>query len=170
MKEFYRFCSGVFLCLSLSLLSLRGLSQVQTPRNISTSANSQGFYEYLPAGYNPGGTQTYPLLIFISGTGGLGTNLSLLLANGPPMLINTNDWPGSFTVNGSTFSFVVISPQFIEWPTAADLDAVVNYAVSNYRVDVHRIYLTGLSMGGAVPASPMAIRSRPSFRYVEQSG
>jgi predicted esterase len=150
MKEFYRFYSGVFLCLSLSLFSLRGLSQVQTPRKISTSANSQGFYEYLPAGYNPAGTQTYPLLITIHGTGELGTNLSQLLSNGPQMLVNTHNWPGSFTVNGSTFSFIVISPQFIEWPEATDLDAVINYAISNYRVDVHRIYLTGLSMGGAV--------------------
>jgi Phospholipase/Carboxylesterase/Secretion system C-terminal sorting domain len=153
MKEFYRFSSMGLLCLSLSLfLSSRALSQVQTPRFITTSANSNGFYEYLPAGYNTG-SQTYPLMIFVHGDGELGnggSDLPKVLVNGPPKLINNGQFPSSFTVNGNTYSFIVISPQFMEWPDATHVDAVINYAIAHYRVDVNRVYITGLSMGGAV--------------------
>jgi hypothetical protein len=152
MKEFYRFSQMGLLCLYLALFpAFRADSQVQTPRFVSTSANSNGFYEYLPAGYGSG-SQIYPLLIFVHGDGeegNGGSDLSRVLANGPPKLINNNQFPSSFTVNGNTFSFIVISPQFMAWASAADVDAVIQYAIQHYRVDTGRIYLTGLSSGGA---------------------
>ncbi|MHA4812609.1 T9SS type A sorting domain-containing protein [Flavitalea flava] len=153
MKEFYQFCSMAFVCLALSILNPhRVLSQVQTARNITINANSNGFYEYLPAGYGSGG-QTYPLMVFIHGIGELGNGTSDLpnvLHNGPPKLISQGNFPSSFSVNGKTFSFIVISPQFVAWPTAGDVKAYIDYAIKNYRVDINRIYLTGLSMGGGV--------------------
>ncbi|MDP4214880.1 MAG: T9SS type A sorting domain-containing protein [Bacteroidota bacterium] len=151
MKEFYRFCSRAFFCLCLSagMVQYAG-AQVQTARFISTSANSNGFYEYLPAGYGSG-SQTYPLMVFLHGAGEVGnggSDLPLVLRNGPPKLINAGTFPTSFTVNGNSFSFIVLSPQFIDWPSEDDVDAVINYAIAHYRVDATRIYLTGLSMGG----------------------
>jgi len=125
-------------------------AQVQSPRYISTSANSGGFYEYLPQGYNS--SQTYPLLVFIHGTGELGqgnsSDLPKVLWNAVPHLINSGQFPLSFTVNGQTHKFIVISPQFKQWPTPADVDAVVAHAIQNYRVNTSRVYVTGLSMGG----------------------
>jgi hypothetical protein len=153
MKEFYRFSQLGILCLYLLFYSpFRAHSQVQTARNISTGPNSGGFYEYLPAGYSSTGSQTWPLLVYCHGTGELGngtTQLSLVLDAGPPMLINTGKFPTSFTVNGNSYSFIVISPQFMNWPAATDIDDVIQYAIQHYKVDRNRIYLTGMSMGGA---------------------
>ncbi len=132
------------------LVSISLYAQVQTPRTITINSNCNGFYEYLPEGYSTTG-KTFPLMIFIHGIGELGngsSDLSTVLRNGPPKLINNGTFPKSFTVNGATYSFIVISPQFIAWPTALDVQAVIDYAVKTYKVDQTRIYVTGLSMGG----------------------
>ena len=151
MKKFYSFISGA-LCLLISLFLFSDLNaQVQTPRYISTGPNSNGFYEYLPQGYSSGSTK-YPLMVFIHGSGELGnggSDLPTVLHNGPPQLISQGKFPTSFTVNGETFSFIVISPQFVAWPSNDDVNDVIKYAVQNYRVDTGRVYLTGLSMGGS---------------------
>lgn len=127
-------------------------AQVQTPRNISMIANSGGYYEYLPQGYNTG-NQTYPLLLFIHGSGQTGngnSDLPEVLKYGPPQLIDLGQFPASFTVNGQTFRFIVISPQFSSWPSELDVQGVLDYVVQHYRVNLNRIYLTGPSMGGGV--------------------
>jgi endoglucanase len=128
-------------------------TQVQTPRHISMTSNTNGFYEYLPIGYEAG-NKTYPLIIFVHGMGELGdgspAQLPRLLFTGLAASINVGELPVTLTVNGETHSFIVISPQFVSWPSAADIDAVINYATRNYRVNTSRIYLTGLSMGGGV--------------------
>jgi predicted esterase len=153
MKEFYRFFSGALLCLSLSLfLSFQARSQVLTARHISTGTYSNGFYEYLPAGYNTG-SQTYPLIIFCHGQGENGdgnSQLSAVLDNGIAKLIAAGTFPVSFTVSGHTFSFIVLIPQFTEWPPASAVGDIITYAETNYRIDRSRIYLTGLSEGGGV--------------------
>ncbi|HMH22413.1 MAG TPA: T9SS type A sorting domain-containing protein [Puia sp.] len=154
MKEFYAFSSKVFLCLAASImLSQAGMAQTyytETAQSISTSSNSGGFYEFLPPGYNTG-SQTYPLMIFLHGAGELGnggSQLSLVLANGPPKLLHAKTLPGSFTVNGQTFSFIVLAPQFRDMAQPNEVDALITYAVQHYRVNADRIYLTGLSLGG----------------------
>lgn len=145
--------SHIRLVIVMLLISATGFSQVQTARYISTNPRSNAFYEYLPQGYSSG-TEKYPLLLFIHGMGELGTGTSStlpnVLRNGPPKLINQGTFPTSFTVNGQTFRFIVISPQFTEWPGPSDINLLINYAIQNYRVDESRIYLTGLSMGGGV--------------------
>lgn len=127
-------------------------AQVQTARYISMTANTNAFYEYLPQGYNPSGTTKYPMILFLHGMGELGdgsaANLPKVLRNGPPKLIANGTFPTSFTVNGQTHRFIVISPQFVAWPQGAQIDAVINYAIANYKVDPTRVYVTGLSMGG----------------------
>jgi hypothetical protein len=112
--------------------------------------NSNGFYEYLPAGYSSG-SATYPLMITLAGTGELGNGVSdlpAMLHNGPPLLISEGKFPASFTVGGKTFSYIILSPQFVSQAQASDMDAVIAYAKAHYRVDVSRIYMTGLSLGG----------------------
>jgi len=91
-------------------------------------------------------------MIFLAGEGELGngtTDLPLMLHNGPPMLISQGQFPSSFTVNGQTFSFIILSPQFVNMAQAPDLDAIISYAEAHYRVDPTRIYITGLSLGGS---------------------
>jgi dienelactone hydrolase len=114
--------------------------------------NSNGFYEYLPSSYATG-TATYPLIISLHGLGQLGNGTSTLdeiYNEGLPKLIHAGNFPNSFTVGGQTFQFIVIAPQFIEWPVALDIEGVIDYVVDRYRVNQNRIYLTGLSMGGGV--------------------
>ena len=88
-------------------------AQVLTPKSISTTANSGGFYEYLPKDYNTG-TASYPLIVFVHGIGELGSgsqaDLSKLQWTGLVGLINVGNFPVSFTVNNQNFSFIVISP------------------------------------------------------------
>src|SRR5215212_8444541 len=137
----------------LFLLSFQLNAQVQTPRyNTVVNANCHGFYEYLPQGYNPATTETYPLIIFAHGAGetgdGSAAQLPRVLTHGVPKLINLGQFPTSFTVGGQTHRFIVISPQFIGWPAPADMNAVLDYAVAHYKVNINRVYVTGLSMGG----------------------
>jgi hypothetical protein len=136
----------------LTLFAQKVNSQVQTSRFKSITSNSKAFYEYLPQGYNATGTETYPLIIFMHGQGeqgdGSSTSLTKLLRTGLPRVINQGAFPVSFTVNSKAHKFIVISPQFVNWPTSSDIDAVISYAISNYKVDPSRVYLSGLSMGG----------------------
>jgi hypothetical protein len=103
---------------------------------------------HLPSGYNSGSSK-YPLLIFLHGKGEGGTDPSLIYksagAGGPAYFIAQGSWP-------ATLPFIVVSPQYPSTTTGTSslqLDAILQYLVKAYRVDVSRIYLTGLSEGGA---------------------
>ncbi|HTI94739.1 MAG TPA: T9SS type A sorting domain-containing protein [Puia sp.] len=152
MKEFYTFLRvSLFAFLTNVFAGTPAAAQTLTPRYISTCAHSLGFYEYLPAGYDPASSKKYPLIVFLHGIGELGngtTQLPNILDNGIANLIGNGTFPKSFTVNGQTFSFIVIMPQFTNWPGAADASSVLDYAVAHYNVDLNRLYMTGLSMGG----------------------
>ena len=126
----------------------------QTPITANIDYAIKGYYEWLPADYNTS-TSSYPVIIFLHGIGECGdgsqAQLPRVLANGPPKLINNKTFPTSVTVNGKTFSFIVISPQFnSNARTYTVVDTLVQYVVKKYRVDKSRIYLTGLSMGGGI--------------------
>jgi predicted esterase len=161
MKELSKFLQASLCCIvSVLLIGQKGTAQTLTPRSIKTTAASNGFYEYLPLGYDPAATQKYPLVVFCHGIGEIGngtTQLGNILDNGLAQQLdnqvnhhNTQNFPTSFTVNGETSSFVVILPQFNTWPGPIDIDNIINYAIAHYNVDVNRLYLTGLSMGGGV--------------------
>lgn len=144
--------SRLLLILALCC-SLSAYSQTFTGRyNTRINNNSNGYWEYLPQGYDAAGTATYPLIVSLHGQPDLGsgnaTDMALILRAGIPKLLRDNAFPASFTVGGQTFRFIIIAPQFQNVPGAADIDAVINYAVSVYKVDRNRVYLTGLSMGG----------------------
>jgi predicted peptidase len=123
---------------------------VQTAISVTVSPNCGGFYQALPANYNST-TKKYPLLIFLHGYGELGngtTDLPKVLNNAVPKLINEHLFPANFVSGGTNYSFIVISPQFISWPSFTDIDAVIQYAFTHFRIDESRLYITGLSMGG----------------------
>ena len=123
---------------------------VQTSVTANVSSRIGGFYRAMPARYDST-TKKYPLLVFLHGVGEVGngaSDLSRLLVNAVPKLLNQKTFPAKFTVNGTDFSFIVVNPQFKEWPQPSDVNALIDYAVANYRVDEARIYVAGLSMGG----------------------
>lgn len=141
-----KFVVTAFFC----LFAITAFTQTLTPKTITINANCAGFYEYLPINYNST-SQTYPTIIYCSGAEGLGngsTELSKLLQVGIPYYVNQNKFPATFTVNGSNYSFIVIAPQFKQNSSAADVQAVIDYAIAHYRVDRTRIYMCGYSVGG----------------------
>ena len=130
-------------------------AQTHTPVHLSQSipnANSWGFYQYLPANY-AASNKNYPLIIWLHGAGqtGYGTPAELpkVLEQGLPNVISTGGFPAIFTVNESSYSFIVISPQFADWPTATNVEGILAHVIANYRVDPERVYLLGMSAGGA---------------------
>lgn len=126
-----------------------------TARMINISNHSFGYYEYLPEGYDSdNGNRKYPVLFFFHGAGELGYGndfeIQKLLSHGPLKLIKNGTFPTSFTVNGETYKFIIIAPQFsIYGIFPEDVDACIEFARKHYNVDANRIYLTGLSLGGA---------------------
>jgi predicted peptidase len=124
-------------------------NQVAVLREINK--NVGGYYEALPHSYQQVTTERYPLLIFLHGGGELGngkSDLPLILKNSLTKRLHEKTLPVKFSVGGRDFSFIILSPQFKKWPKDEDVDAVIEFALSNYRVDTSRIYLSGLSMGG----------------------
>lgn len=143
----------IVLWLSVVLVCLSSSAQ-QVARSLTTGGGLFiGFYEFKPLDYTANPTKRYPAIIFLHGIGerGDGTSqLSRVLTHGIPKNI-ANGSTMTFTVNGVTESFIVLSPQLSPlyggWP-GQYVDAMMNYAKQNLRVDTNRIFLTGLSLGG----------------------
>ena len=128
------------------------LPAIHSAISANVSSNCAGYYEAIPARYDSS-VKAYPLILFVHGIGELGngtSDLSKMIRAGLPRLLNKKGFPPSFESGGEHFSFIVVSPQFKKWPTNDDVNAVLQYAIKKYRVDLSRIYVTGLSMGGGV--------------------
>jgi hypothetical protein len=138
----------LLLTLFSSYLSFGQLTQQHL-----TAANGTaiGFYQFLPAGYNP--AKKYPMIVFLHGAGEVGngtSDLPRVLNNGIPRLLKAGATM-TFTVNGETSSYIVLAPQLASnygnWQDFYT-DEMIKYAKNNLSVDLSRIYLTGLSLGG----------------------
>jgi predicted peptidase len=98
---------------------------------------------YLPADYNRQTDKKWPLILFLHGSGERGTDVNLVKVHGPPKVVETEpDSPAK--------QFIIVSPQCPpgQWWNVGDLDALLDDVIGRYDVDVKRVYLTGLSMGG----------------------
>jgi predicted esterase len=134
------------------LLPLFLFSQ-QVAKRITHAGEQIGFYEYKPASYKNDRSTKYPVIIFLHGIGERGNGTSELWRVkriAIPAYIDRGE-PMRFYKNGKWHSFIVLSPQcpmkYGMWPTSY-VDAMIEYAEKNLRIDRNRIYLTGLSMGG----------------------
>ncbi|MBC7903931.1 MAG: T9SS type A sorting domain-containing protein [Gemmatimonadaceae bacterium] len=162
MKSFRSVLTGllVFISMSISYGQAPGLT-VNSTTNLHDNINC--FWEYLPRDYNTDAPKKYPLMIFLHGVGESGTSddqttYERALFWGPGKLMRNGSFPESFTVGGNTHRFIAIMPQikeglvltppYIDTIQPALVDAVIEYAKANFRVDESRIYLCGLSMGG----------------------
>ncbi len=96
----------------------------------------------------------YPLIISLHGIGDGGTELWRVKNEGLPKILDGKN----------TFPFIVVSPQCpstTEWyyndGVQAKVNKLIDSVIARYPVDVNRIYLTGLSMGG-IGTLDLAIR------------
>jgi len=93
---------------------------------------------YLPEDYEK--QASWPLLLYLHGSGERGDDLQLVKKHGPPKLIEA----------GRKFPFLVVSPQCPKsksWEPF-ELTALLDDVNEHYKVDPDRIYATGISMGG----------------------
>ncbi len=100
---------------------------------------------FLPAGYNPNGAKRWPLILFLHGMGERGNtldDLELVKKHGIPKLVDQRP----------DFPFIAVSPQCPKrtfWDHEVEsLNALLDEVIAAHAVDAHRVYLTGLSMGG----------------------
>ena len=95
---------------------------------------------FLPEGYGADPAKRWPLILFLHGAGERGPDVWLVAKHGPPKI-------DTMTTN---FPFIVVSPQCPRGQTWSDdlLLALLDEIEARYPVDTHRVYLTGLSMGG----------------------
>lgn len=97
------------------------------------------YHIYLPKNYDD--KTKIPLLLFLHGSGERGDDLDRVLKWGPPKHIS----------NGRQFPCVVLSPQCPadeRW-SPETLAQLVDWVHGQFKIDGTRMYVTGLSMGGA---------------------
>lgn len=119
----------------------RGHHEVISFAPASTKAIQPRALLYLPAEYDEKKRKKWPLLVWLHGASGRGTNLDLVKRYGPPAVAERR----------GDFPFVVVSPQCPPgqlWSDAGAIVGLTDYVESAYRIDRKKVYLTGLSMGG----------------------
>ncbi len=102
-----------------------------------------GYLVYLPPGYETSADRRWPLILFFCGTGDRGTPLEDLAKASPFLFIRERgDLPAVILAPALNDS-----PRYRSFPTDY-MKAVLDEALSRYRVDPARVAVTGLSMGG----------------------
>jgi predicted peptidase len=127
------------LFLSMTTTHAADQSAKQLNREIRIQAKL-AYLLFLPKEYNNSGQKKWPLLLFLHGAGERGTDLSLVKVHGPPKIVEQNP----------EFPFITVSPQCPPdqvWSNDLLL-ALLDEVIAAYQVDVSRVYVTGLSMGG----------------------
>ncbi len=113
----------------------------------ASTSSPYGYYIYTPSSYKNDGPE-FPLLVFLHGSGERGNSkddpskLELVLRNGPPKMIERKTW-------NPTYPMIVASPQCHEAGWNSELiHEFIEFLITKYKVNIKRIYITGLSMGG----------------------
>ncbi|HVM73058.1 MAG TPA: hypothetical protein VMT91_14945 [Anaerolineales bacterium] len=113
----------------------------RTYQNTTLPQYGSGYLLYLPDGYAADPAKTWPLILFLHGTGDRGDNVFLLAKASPFMYIRAK----------GSLPFIIVAPllksSYNLFPLAY-MDGVLAELQSAYRVDPQRIYVTGLSLGG----------------------
>ncbi len=135
--------TSVLVAISATIWAADSKAQARTGRQKQAELGrtikvTMKYLIYLPKDYEQ--KDSWPVLLFLHGSGERGDNLDLVKTHGPPKLISA----------GKQFPFIVVSPQCPNgrWWEAVELATLLDEIVEKYKVDQDRIYLTGLSMGG----------------------
>jgi predicted esterase len=141
--------------------------------NIGGDNYFNGLMEFIPSSYYLTGnaTKKYPVIINFHGMASMGFGSSLelcrLFKDRGGDSAGHKTFPGwverSTTnfkqiYNGITYEYIVVTPQFNKYirlqagkpdqfPSAKQVENVINFVVARYRIDPKRIYLTGYSTG-----------------------
>ena len=100
------------------------------------------YLSYTPKEYNTDTLKKWPLIIYLHGGSRRGTDLIKLYADGIPDQL----------YRGREFPFIIIAPQcpkHIRWSTDNWFGNLYKEVNDKYRIDTNRVYLTGVSLGGA---------------------
>lgn len=96
---------------------------------------------YLPADYGREPERRWPLILFLHGAGERGKAIELVATQGLPKRL----------AEGVSLPFIVVSPQCpegVRW-TTPPLAKLLDEIERDHAVDPDRVYVTGMSMGGA---------------------
>lgn len=112
---------------------------MQTVQRQVTRAGSYNYLLFLPKRY----TQTqekWPVILFLHGAGERGSNLDDVKRHGIAKIVEEHP----------DFPFITISPQCPrgQYWSVMRLSALLDEAIATYQIDLNRVYLTGMSMGG----------------------
>ena len=112
-----------------------------------TAGLALGYIAYFPAGYTSDLGRTWPTMVFLHGSGqvgtGVGASLDAVVQNGLPLLYENGTEPEAAA------GFVVLVPQLPDGSNSASrLQQWLGEVLPQYSVDRDRTYLTGLSAGG----------------------
>lgn len=111
----------------------------QHPRP-AIAADGYAYQLFIPRGVARSSKRTWPLMLFLHGSGERGADISRVKIHGPPKVADKDP----------DFPFILISPLLPadqDWDIAK-LSAILDRALATLPVDRSRIYLTGLSRGG----------------------
>jgi len=117
-----------------------GATVTGTFSNTRVQTNRLSYLLTVPKEYADDPNRRFPLVLFLHGSGERGTNVQLVAVHGPPKQAR----------EGKAFPFVLVSPQCPpdqRWEPAT-LAALLDEVEKAVRIDTHREYVTGLSMGG----------------------
>jgi predicted peptidase len=140
---------SIRLALLTSMLACAGAAPPSTQpsqrresfRKTITKSIGYDFVVQLPRDYGAREGKTFPLIVFLHGSGECGKNLSKVADHGLPKL----------AAQKPDFPFILVAPQSRsvkdDW-SIESLDALLDHVLATYAGDPDRVYLTGLSMGG----------------------
>ena len=109
---------------------------------VNPSDTNYHYISYNPKEYGNDTLKNWPLIIYLHGGSARGTDIKKLYAYGIPDQI----W------RGREFPFVIVAPQCPlnhRWSTDNWFENFYNEITTKFRVDTNRVYLTGVSLGGA---------------------
>jgi len=125
----------------LSIQSCSAQSTLIADEKETVSVENLQYYLYYPKEYEELKNEKFPLLLFLHGGGEAGGTLEDLKTNGPPKLL----------AEGKEFPFLILAPQNPykkKWWNTRAVMQLLDTIIATNRVDIDRIYLTGLSRGG----------------------
>ncbi len=105
-----------------------------------TQTGEVNYLLFLPKDSDAKAAKRWPLIFFLHGAGERGTNIWKVATHGPPKKVAADP----------DFPFIVVSPQCPEGQVWSNdvLLVLLDEITRKYPVDMGRVYLTGLSMGG----------------------
>lgn len=112
---------------------------MQTVQRQVTRTGSYNYLLFLPKRYAQT-QETWPVILFLHGAGERGSHLDDVKRHGVARIVEER----------SDFPFIAISPQCPkgQYWSVMRLSALLDEAIVAYQIDLNRVYLTGMSMGG----------------------